>query len=500
VGTISLGKNNTLEAIKLGNNITNFINLVEKKDLRGNQNTAIDYIENAGLLINKQIHKNFYHDGFIVIGPPGTGKTFVICIGSLLYLNRKDQLRNKRSRWNQVAIATFTNAAADRIILQFENIFKAAKVPQSIRYGLVRRILSQEDNINQSIKDYSNTLYKPPPTSRTDWLDLWNHCDAARIFVGTIYAIRRAIKGLRTENIIKKIKPSLILFDEASQINISQFNMTVYAGDKNFNSVGLIGDISQLPPIKRIVDLKQDALSYLSGSQGGVIKITRKTQLNVQSRMHKIIRGLSQVIGEYIIPISDYYLTQSNDLGKFIPPPTKFSQDIKELLDINNRIVILDNSKHPESEEIPIGTSKINRMEASAAKLIAKFFKQCYPELKKSEIMIIVPYKKQTAEIQDPDNYRTGTVDSFQGQEARLVIATTVRTNPDVSLDFVSDLRRINVMVSRAKSKLIILNNKEAFDGNKIFDKVFDYVLKNPNEAKILNYDPNLEKEIKNLI
>jgi len=500
VGTISLGRNNTYEAVKLGHKLSTYISDIEKKDLRGNQNNAIEYMKNAGTLIDKQVHRNYYHEGFIIIGPPGTGKTFVICLGSLLYLNRKDQLKIKKNRrWDQVAIATYTNAAADRVILEFNNLFDEANVPKSTRHSLVRRILSQEENINQSIKDYSNTLYKPSTMSRANWLDLKNHCDAARIFVGTIYAIRKAIKGGQTENILKNFQPSLILFDEASQINISQFNMTVYAAKKYFNAVGLIGDNSQLPPIKRIVDLKQDALSYLSGSNGGIIKINRKTQLDIQSRMHKTIRGLSQKIGEYTLPISDYYTTQLNDLGRFNPPKSS-SKEIQELLNIGNRIIVLDNSTHPESEEIPIGTSKINKMEAKAAKIVAKLFKECYPDMDKNKIMIIVPYKKQEEEIKDPNNYRTGTVDKFQGQEANLVIATTVRTNPDISLDFVSDLRRINVMVSRAKTKLIILNNKETFQGNTIFEKIYDYIFKNPNEAKFINYNPTLENKIKNLI
>lgn len=498
MGTVSLGKGNTYSAVQLDNNIIKYIENVEKNDLRGNQGIAIDYIKNAGLLVNAQPQKNYYHEGFIVIGPPGTGKTFNICLGSLLYLNRKDKMRESNRRWNQIAIATFTNAAADRVILEFDNFFEKAKIPNSTKHGLVRRILSQESAINQSIKDYCNTLYKTPSMTRANWLDLKNHCDAARIFVGTIYAIRRAIKGGQTENILKKIQPSLILFDEASQINISQFNMTTHSAKNYFNAVGLIGDNSQLPPIKRIVDLQQDALSYLSGSSGGIIKIKRNVQLNVQSRMHKIIRGLSQEIGEYTVPIDDYYKTQLNNLGQYLPP-MKCSQGVTDLLDINNRIVLLDNSNHPDSEEIPVGTSKINKIEAQAAKLVVELFKKRYPDLTKEDVMVIVPYKKQVDEISDPMSYRTGTVDIFQGQEANLVIATTVRTDPNVSLDFVSDLRRINVMVSRAKSKLILLNNKNAFQNNDIFEKIFKYMSKNPKETAIIEYNPNLEIEIENL-
>ena len=113
--------------------------------------------------------------------------------------------------------------------------------------------------------------------------------------------------------------------------------------------------------------------------------------------------------------------------------------------------------------------------------------------------MIIVPYKKQVNEIKDLKNYRTGTVDSFQGQEAKLVIATTVRTDPNVSLDFVTDLKRINVMVSRAKSKLIILNNKDTFQNNNIFEKIFNYISTNSKETITIKYDPNFENEIKNI-
>lgn len=98
------------------------------------------------------------------------------------------------------------------------------------------------------------------------------------------------------------------------------------------------------------------------------------------------------------------------------------------------------------------------------------------------------------------EGWRVGTVDTFQGQEGTLVIASTIRTDSGSPMDFVANKNRLNVMFSRAKAKLVILNHKDAFKDEPLFQKLYDFIEKNPSETAILNYNETLENEVNEVV
>ncbi|CAI2355821.1 unnamed protein product [Caenorhabditis sp. 36 PRJEB53466] len=88
--------------------------------------------------------------------------------------------------------------------------------------------------------------------------------------------------------------------------------------------------------------------------------------------------------------------------------------------------------------------------------------------IKHEDIAIISPYRGQTELIRsmlfsrDPDNagkFAVGTVDSYQGKEFDAVIFSLVRNNPSRTLGFVSNLRRLNVAITRAKKHFMLVGN-----------------------------------------
>ena len=67
------------------------------------------------------------------------------------------------------------------------------------------------------------------------------------------------------------------------------------------------------------------------------------------------------------------------------------------------------------------------------------------------------------------------TVDGFQGQERDIILISLVRNNPKGDIGFLRDLRRMNVAITRARMKLIILGDKMTLSYNDFYKKLYAY-------------------------
>ncbi|HEY5248841.1 MAG TPA: DEAD/DEAH box helicase, partial [Dermatophilaceae bacterium] len=85
------------------------------------------------------------------------------------------------------------------------------------------------------------------------------------------------------------------------------------------------------------------------------------------------------------------------------------------------------------------------------------------------DVLVVAPYNRQVARLLDrlPDGARVGTVDKFQGQQAPVVIYSTASSSADEAprgVDFLYDLHRLNVAVSRAKALAVIVASPALLD------------------------------------
>ncbi|XP_014550428.1 hypothetical protein COCVIDRAFT_43038 [Bipolaris victoriae FI3] len=87
-------------------------------------------------------------------------------------------------------------------------------------------------------------------------------------------------------------------------------------------------------------------------------------------------------------------------------------------------------------------------------------------ELQQRSLAILTPYTRQKEVLSSTlPMAEVSSVDGFQGREADVVIFVTVRCNLSRDIGFLADMRRLNVVMTRAKCGVVIIGNKETLTG-----------------------------------
>ena len=95
------------------------------------------------------------------------------------------------------------------------------------------------------------------------------------------------------------------------------------------------------------------------------------------------------------------------------------------------------------------------------------------------DIAVIAPYAAQVRLIRDriqADGVEVDTVDGFQGREKEAVIISLVRSNRENEIGFLADQRRMNVALTRARRKLIVIGDSSTLGIDEFYRSFFEYV------------------------
>lgn len=162
------------------------------------------------------------------------------------------------------------------------------------------------------------------------------------------------------------------------------------------------------------------------------------------------------------------------------------------ILDFDTPVSWIDSTDVDSKEEF-VGDSygRINRTEA---KLTLETLKNYISDIGKERLLdenidigVISPYKAQVQLLRRMfgrdvflrpfrNNITVNTVDGFQGQERDIIVISLVRANDEGSIGFLSDIRRMNVAITRARMKLFILGNAETLKKHKFYRRLYEYV------------------------
>lgn len=425
-------------------------------------------------------------DVAIVHGPPGTGKTTTLV----------EAINETLARESQVLVCAQSNMAVDWISEQL------------VDRGINVLRIGNPTRVNDKMLGFT---YERRFEAHPDYSQLW--------------AIRKAIRELRmlrkgrTENWHQKmdrlrsrateleISINADLFGQARVIASTlvgasnklldgQHYSTLFIDEaaqalepacwiaiRRANRVILAGDHCQLPPtVKSIAALKaglgKTLMERIVDSKPEVV-----TLLDTQYRMNEEIMRFS----------SSWFYD-----GKVKAAPITVHRGI---LDYDTPIEWVDDVANDDETvgETFVGETfgRINKVEArQVMELLQSYFEKIGKQriLDESiDVGIISPYRAQVQYLRHLIKKETffkpfrhllsvNTVDGFQGQERDIIIVSLVRSNNDGQIGFLRDLRRMNVAMTRARSKLIIIGDHETLAHHEFYKKLYEYIKKHKTD------------------
>ena len=268
-----------------------------------------------------------------------------------------------------------------------------------------------------------------------------------------------------------------LFFDEASQaleaiswIPLLKCNRVIFSGDH-----------FQLPPVVKSIKAKQEGLDKTMLDRCTKID-TISTLLNRQYRMH-----------QHIMQFSNAYFYNNELEADATVKDTLLS--LNEDIDILHIPVELIDTAGCSFDEIqnPETLSLSNKGEADLVFKHLELLLQQYQyagEITKLDIGIISPYKEQRELLKeslltfDYSNYLVNeldvkTIDGFQGEERDVIYISLVRSNPNSEIGFLSDIRRMNVALTRAKKKLVVIMDTATIGNHPFYKSFIEYCEKN---------------------
>ena len=124
----------------------------------------------------------------------------------------------------------------------------------------------------------------------------------------------------------------------------------------------------------------------------------------------------------------------------------------------------------------PDGESRLNRQEAEL--VWRKVLELMDAGVAAGDVAVIAPYAAQVRLLRERlamPGLEIDSVDGFQGREKEAVVISLVRSNPKGEIGFLSDLRRMNVAMTRAKRKLVVVGDSATLAGHPFYHRMIEY-------------------------
>jgi DNA replication ATP-dependent helicase Dna2 len=394
------------------------------------------------------------HDYALVQGPPGTGKTRVVA----------EIARQAIARGDRVLVAAFTNQAVDNVL---------RRLIADGEHGIVR--LGHELSIAPDLQRYRLAERSQERLGLADPQALEPGQLRETLRQARLVAATAATwSAERYDDAGELLRFDLALIDEASQLTIP----ALFGALRFASRFVLIGDERQLPPLVVSEEaathgLKRSLFADLRDRWGAVAGV----ELDLQYRMHPLICAFpSQTFYEGRLQAADPVRDVLLDL---LPAP---KHQLWPILAPERPVVFVDVPSALDREQ----AGKVSRAQVRVVgRLVQALLELGVPG---EEISVIAPYRAQVAAIRQrldrlahagEPPVMVDTVDRFQGGERRVVIYSFGGRAPGGphlrGRDFLADPNRLNVALTRAQRKLILVGDRRWLAGEPLLAQLVDY-------------------------
>ena len=452
-------------------------------------------------------------DVAIVHGPPGTGKTTTLV----------EAINETLMRESQVLVCAQSNMAVDwiseKLVDRGINVLRIGNPTRvndkMLGFTYERRFESHPDYpqlwaIRKAIRELRKNRKKGSENYHQKMERLKSRAAEIEIRInselfGEARVIACTLVG-SAHHLLEGMKFGTLFIDEAAQA----LEAACWIPMRRASRVILAGDHCQLPPTVKSIAALRSGLGKTLMERIAENKPEVVTLLKIQYRMNDEIMRFS----------SDWFYGGKVESA----PQIKY----RSVLDYDHPITWIDTGEESEERRVKseefnsssddasegreeqensslfthhsslykeqfVGESfgRINKAEAELTLLtLAEYFTKIGKQRVLSEsidVGIISPYRAQVQYLKKLIKkyeffkpYRrlisVNTVDGFQGQERDVILISLVRSNDEGQIGFLKDLRRMNVAMTRARMKLIILGNKDTMTKHPFYKKLWEYV------------------------
>ncbi|MGH8103922.1 MAG: IGHMBP2 family helicase, partial [bacterium] len=461
---------------------------------------------------------------FLIHGPPGTGKTTtcVELIAQLVQHGEKvlvtgdsntsvDNLVDGIADVPGVSLVRLGNPArVSELLLHFTLDFQVEHDP---RYAQVRQLRAQI----ATLREAQSELARPTPQrlrglSRTevrrlaargkaarglaaedlsemrDWMESQDQIDPIvarvrkledQIIAGVLKRadVVCATNSTSGAEMLDGMAFDSVVIDEATQATEPSCYIPLLKGRRFF----LAGDHRQLPPTVRSREAEAEGLSISLFERLLALYPDRSREpihalLKVQYRMNEKILAFSsaEFYGHQVV--SDPTV-QDHTIEEFLikHPYLEHEPLFKEVVS-PDPLLFIDTAGHLAEVQRTGSFSRENPAEAALVqKIVGRLYNYGVPAL---DIGVITPYKDQVDILRKDlsvPGVEVHTVDGFQGREKEVIIVSLVRSNPEQEIGFLADERRLNVSLTRARRKLIVIGDRQTLAASPIYARLMEY-------------------------
>jgi superfamily I DNA and/or RNA helicase len=417
----------------------------------------------------------------IIHGPPGTGKTTTVV----------ELIIQSVKRGEKVLACAPSNTAVDNLLERLIDagqrvvrIGHPARVAERLRTHSLDGLVDQQENmavIREMLRE-AETIFRKS--------NKWSRASRPR---GERQEMRREAKRLQADARMLEKQAIHSILDRAHIICATTTFNEDLLGDRWFDlavideacqstepgcwvpllrcdKVVLAGDHQQLPPTVLSTEAaRQGFAKSLMERQVELYGNDVAKMLTVQYRMHESIMNFSS--------------TQFYD-GELKAHESVVGHKLPDLDDVSDNeftqktVTFIDTAGAGWEEELePEGLSKRNPKEAELVLKKVQWLLESGVSTK--DIAVIAPYAAQVRLLRnqfDGQGLEIDTVDGFQGREKEAVVITLVRSNRDNEIGFLADRRRMNVALTRARRKLIVIGDSATLGIDEFYREFFEYV------------------------